>query len=84
VYDNLSRSLLQTSQRLPSVSSYSNPIVNADDSIDITFGPNKPEGDGNWIETVPGKGFFPMFRFYSPTEVYFDKSWQLPDVEKAK
>jgi hypothetical protein len=84
VYDNLSRSLLQTSQRLPSVSSYSNPIVNADGSIDITFGPNKPEGGGNWIETVPGKGFFPMFRFYSPTEVYFDKSWQLPDVEKAR
>jgi hypothetical protein len=28
VYDNLSRSLLKTSQRLPSVSSYTNPVVN--------------------------------------------------------
>jgi hypothetical protein len=33
---------------------------------------------------VPGKGFFPMFRFYSPTEAYFDKSWQLPDVVEVK
>jgi hypothetical protein len=84
VYDPLSRSQLQTSQRLPSVSSYTNPIVNADGSIDITFGPTRPEGDVNWIETVPGKGFFPMMRFYSPTEAYFDKSWQLPDVQKLR
>ena len=33
---------------------------------------------------MPGKGFFPMFRFYSPTEPYFDKSWQLPDVTKVR
>jgi hypothetical protein len=32
---------------------------------------------------VPGKGFFPMMRFYSPTEPYFDKSWKLDDVKKA-
>ena len=23
--------------------------------------------ESNWIETVPGKGWYPMFRFYSPT-----------------
>jgi hypothetical protein len=83
VYDNLSRSLLKTSQRLPSISSYTNPVVNADGSIDLVFGPKKPEGEVNWIETVPGKGFFPMMRFYSPAEDYFDKSWQLEDVKKA-
>jgi hypothetical protein len=80
VYDPLSRSQLQTSQRLPSVSSYTNPVVNADGSVDITFGPTEPEGGGNWIETVPGRGFFPMMRFYSPTEAYFDKTWKLEDV----
>ncbi len=83
VYDPLSRSQLQTGQRLPSVSQYSSPIVNADGSIDITFGPTKPSGKANWIETVPGKGFFPMFRFYSPKEAYFDKSWQLEDVKEV-
>jgi hypothetical protein len=25
-----------------------------------------------------------MFRFNSPTEAYFDESWQIPDVEKAR
>jgi hypothetical protein len=38
VYDAISRSQAQTSQPLPSVSSYTNPTVNDDGSIDITFG----------------------------------------------
>lgn len=83
VYDPVSRSLLQTSQRLPSISQYTHPVINGDGSVDIAFGPTKPQADGNWIETVPGKGFFPMFRFYSPTEAYFDKSWKLEDLKKA-
>lgn len=84
VYDAVSRSLLQTTQPRPSVSSYTNPIANADGSIDIHFGPEEPAGQANWIETVPGKGFFAMFRFYSPTEAYFDKTWQLDDVRPAE
>ena len=35
----------------------------------------------NWIETVPGRGYYPMFRFYSPTAPLFDGTWALPDVE---
>jgi hypothetical protein len=81
VYDSLSRSELQNGQPLPSVSSYTKPEVNADGTIDIVFGPNAPKDGGNWIRTVPGKGWFPIFRFYSPTEAYFDKSWQLNDIE---
>ncbi|MEI7659099.1 MAG: hypothetical protein WCK33_13655, partial [Phycisphaerae bacterium] len=27
--------------------------------------------------TIPGRGWFPYFRFYGPLEAYFDKSWQL-------
>jgi hypothetical protein len=42
VYDSLSRSELQNGQPLPSVSSYSNPKINADGSVDIVFGPNEP------------------------------------------
>src|SRR5262249_14351648 len=81
VYDTLSRSELQNGQALPSVSSYGKPEVNADGSIDIMFGPTEPQGGGNWIKTVPGKGWFPIFRFYSPTEAYFDKTWALNDIE---
>jgi hypothetical protein len=81
VYDSLSRSELQNGRSLPSVSSYASPKVNTNGTIDIVFGPNEPQGGGNWIRTVPGKGWFPIFRFYSPTEAYFDKSWKLNDIE---
>ena len=59
---------------------YTKPVVNADGGIDIAFGPNEPKKNGNWIKTVPGRGFFPMFRFYGPAEAFFDKTWQLEDV----
>ena len=58
VYDALSRSELQNGQPFPSVSSYTKPVTNADDSIDIAFGPDEPKQKGNWIKTVPGKGWF--------------------------
>ncbi len=82
VYDAISRSELQNGQPFPSVSSYSKPITNADGSVDIVFGPNEPKEKRNWIKTVPGHGWFPLFRFYGPQEAYFDKTWKLPDVEK--
>ena len=45
---------------------------------------SEPKEKGNWIQTVPGKGWFPIFRFYSPTEAYFDKNWKLNDIEEVK
>ena len=83
VYDALSRSELRNSQPFPSVSMYGHPAVNADGTIDVYFGPEMPPGqDRNWVQTVPGRGWFPIFRFYGPLEPFFDKTWQLPDVEK--
>jgi hypothetical protein len=80
VYDALSRSELQNGQPLPSVSSYTQPTTNADGSIDILFGPEGPKENGNWIRTVPGKGWFPIFRFYGPGQPFFDKTWKLEDI----
>jgi hypothetical protein len=73
---------LQNGQPFPSVSSYTNPKINDDGSVDVLFGPEKPEGAVNWIRTVPGKGWFPIFR-YSPAEAFFDKSWVLYDIEEV-
>ena len=73
---------MQNGKPFPSVSSYTKPKVNADGTIDIVFSPNKPATGGNWVETVTGKGWFPIFRFYSPLEAYFDKTWILNDIEK--
>jgi hypothetical protein len=78
VYDPATRSQLQTSQPLPSISSQQNPPANADGSVDIYFAPKKPDGvaEENWIQTVAGKGFFPFYRFYGPL-----KAFQRPDLE---
>jgi hypothetical protein len=68
----------------PSVSSYTKPAVNTDGSIEILFGPEAPKDKANWIQTVPGKGWFPIFRFYSPTETFFDKTWKLEDIQAVR
>ena len=83
VYDAETRSLLQNGRPKPSISTYDQPDVNPDGSVDIFFGPAAPAGkpESNWIQTRPGKCWFTYFLFYGPTEAYFDHSWMLPDIE---
>ncbi len=38
--------------------------------------------ENNWVKTIPGRGWWVWFRFYSPTEAFFDKTWQLLDFDK--
>jgi len=84
-YDADSRSILRNSQPFPSVSTYTNPQANGDGSIDVYFGPEAPAGkEKNWIQTVPGKGWFTLFRFYGPLEAFFDKSWKPDDITEVK
>jgi hypothetical protein len=85
VYDALSRSELQNGEKYPSVSQYTGPVANADGSVDLYFGPQAPKGkEKNWIKTVPGKGWFPYLRFYSPTEAFFEKTWKPDDIVEMK
>ena len=84
VYDPQTRSELQTSQPLPSKNSKRNQdmVANADGSIDLNFGPSAPQGkQTNWIQTVPGKGWFAVFRLYGPLQPWFDQTWQLNDIQ---
>jgi len=82
IYDTATRSMLQSPSNDAGHSSYDDLKVNDDGSIDLYFGPTAPAGlETNWLETVPGKGFYPMFRFYTPTAPLFDGSWAMPDVE---
>ncbi len=84
VYDVSTRAPIKNQQAVADRSSRMDLDVNNDGSVTIFVGPNKPEtGTANWIPTVPGKAWFPYFRFYSPTEAYFDRSWVLPDIRKA-
>lgn len=84
-YDEGTRQMVITEQGRPDLSSRKEDIVkNADGSVDVYFGPKAPPGkEANWVQTVPGKGWFAYFRFYAPTEAFFSKSWALPDFEKV-
>ncbi len=85
VYDNQTRSMLQTDQDFPQVSSLDKDLlVNPDGSVDVYFGPKAPSGmENNWIQTLPGKGWNMLFRLYGPLEPWFDKSWKLSEIERV-
>ncbi|QQL46087.1 DUF1254 domain-containing protein [Sulfuriroseicoccus oceanibius] len=71
-------------QLIPSLSSQGELKYNEDGSIDLYFGPDKPESapESNYIGTNPAEGFFVVIRLYSPGKAYFDKSWKPDDVVK--
>ncbi|WP_299822160.1 DUF1254 domain-containing protein [uncultured Jannaschia sp.] len=83
VYDNQTRALLQTDQQFPSMGSKNGGMVpNPDTSVDVWFGPTAPAGhEGNWIQTIPGKGWNVVLRLYEPKQSWFDKSWRPGDIE---
>ncbi len=89
LYDNQSRSMLQTPQRYPRAGSQSYPSpaaeASADGSTTVYFAPTQPKGvaRGSWIQTAPGKGFFLVLRLYSPLEPFFIKEWRPSEIEKV-
>ncbi len=85
LYDVDTRCLLQNEQKKADLSSRMDLIKNKDGSATLYMGPDAPEGkEKNWIPTVKGKAWFPYFRLYSPKQSFLDRSWVLPDIEKAK
>jgi hypothetical protein len=90
VYDNQSRSMLQTPQRYPRAGSQTYPspaaVENADGATTIYFGPSKPADAkaGNWIQTTPDKGWFTILRLYSPLESFFTKAWRPSEIELVR
>jgi hypothetical protein len=89
LYDNQTRSMLQTPQRFPRAGSQSFPTPaaesNEDGSTTVHLASTKPDGvpEGNWIQTDPERGFFAILRLYSPLEGFFDKSWQVGEIERV-
>ncbi len=83
LYDNQTRSMLQTDQHWPAVSSQTKGLlVNPDSSVDVYFGPKAPAGkENNWVQTIPGKGWNTILRLYSPLEPWFDKTWRPGEIE---
>ena len=82
VYDNQTRSMLQTPQRYPRAGSQTYPspaaVANADGSTTIYFSPSKPADakDGNWIQTAARQGLVHASAPLQPEESFFDKTWR--------
>ncbi len=86
VYDNQTRSILETDQKTGGLDSNSKALrLNDDGSATVYFGPHPPKGkEGNWVQTMPGKGFNVLLRLYGPLQPWFDKTWIPGDFELVK
>lgn len=85
-YEVSTRTLVQNKHEIADRSSRMDLAKNADGSVDIYIGPDKPKGSKakNWIPTEKGRAWFPYFRLYSPKKAFLDQTWVLPDIEKVK
>lgn len=83
VYNTQTRSMQQSNQRFPSVSSQDKDVqMNADGSVEVYFGPRAPLGkESNWIQTIPGQTWFLILRLYGPLEPWFNKTWRPGEIE---
>ena len=83
VYDNQTRSLLQTDQKSAGLDSNLPGLKrNADGGATVWFGPKAPAGnEANWVQTMPGRGFNVLLRLYGPLEPWFSQTWQPGDLE---
>ena len=91
LYDSQSRSMLDTPQRYPRAGSQSYPSPAAEGRTPTArrrciFRHKQPKGvkRGNWIQTMPGKGWFTILRLYSPLETFFTKQWRPTEIELVK
>ncbi|MDG3582831.1 DUF1254 domain-containing protein [Galbibacter pacificus] len=71
-------------QEYPSLNSMNDLVKNDDGSFTFWVGPKKPDGNVNWLKTVPGKGWFSLFRFYGPDQAFFDREYKVGDFEKVE
>jgi hypothetical protein len=75
--------MIDTRQGVPGLDDGDDLQRNTDGTVDIYMGPTAPNGmESNWIQTIPDRGFFIYFRLYGPEKEWFDRSWQLDDIER--
>jgi hypothetical protein len=75
--------MLETDQKSAGLDSSNTSVrPNQDGSYTIWFGPNAPiDHEGNWIQTIPSKGYIVILRLYGTLKPWFDKTWSPGDFE---
>ena len=86
VYDNQTRSELQTDEEFPSIGSQKKGIViNSRHVSGRLFWTHRTSGsEANSVQTVPGKGWNAILRLYGPLQPWFDKTWKPGEFELVK
>ena len=39
--------------------------------------------ESNWLQTIPGKGWWTILRLYNPLQPFFDKTWRPSEIEEV-
>ena len=83
IYDTQTRALLQTDNPYPSINNrFTEVHEEANGDTILTFAPTAPANPGsNWLQTIPGKSWFPILRLYGPLEPWFDQTWRLGEIQ---
>jgi hypothetical protein len=86
LYEAQNASGLDNGQPFPSLGKLNKPAQDADGSTTTLYiGPKAPKGmEGNWLATVPGRGFFAILRLYVPSRPALDGSWKPGDIERVE
>lgn len=76
----------ETPQLLPSINGYNKVMSNPNGAIDIWFGAEPPADvpKSNWIQTVKGRDFMAVLRFYGAKTEFYDQTWKPDDVVKVE
>ena len=84
VYNPIDGTMPQTDQPFPSRNQFDRPPSNPDGSLDLYFGPTKPDGVDakNWIQTLRGKAFVAALRLYGTSTEFYDQTWKPDDLVK--
>ena len=84
VYNRETHTLIRGASRLSRSSQNPDLQKNADGTVDLYFGARAPAGkESNWVATDPAGKFEVLVRFYGPQKPLFEKTWKLPDIERA-
>ncbi|HTO06665.1 MAG TPA: DUF1254 domain-containing protein [Myxococcota bacterium] len=82
VYDTDTRSQVATDQGKAALRSLFELKDLKGGAAELYFGPSAPAGhEGQWIKTLPNKGWFAYFRVYGPEQAAFDGGWKPGDFE---
>ena len=87
VYDNQTRSMLETDQKAAGLDSNSPDVkANADGSYTIYFSPEAPKDKRGELESRPCRARAGILScgLYGPLQPWFDKTWKPGDFERVK